>query len=211
MIAAALLGPVAMLASQMSNAEQPPAILQITIERILPGGEPAYGELEERMAKACARLGCPNPYLALESVDAPKEVWWFVEHAEEAAVERLGRAYAANRPLLDALNDLAAQKKGITEAPIEHIARYQSERSVAEPWRVGSEPFAVIAIGAGRGAVFESAQLATFTVVSAPSLERARAAAADLRSNARVLRVRASWSRPAAVWVAANPVLWKSR
>ena len=160
------------------------------------------------MAEACARLGCPNPYLALESVDAPKEVWWFVEHTDEAAIERLGRAYAANPPLLAALNELAAQKNGIAEQPVEHIMKYRSARSVAVAWRVGSDEFVVIAVGAEGGAVFESASLTRLAVVSTPSLDDARAAAARLGSSARIFRARPSWSRAAEAWLAANPTLW---
>jgi hypothetical protein len=203
-----LLSVVLLLMSAMAIAAEPPAVLQITIERVHPGGEARYSELEERMAESCMRLGCPNSYLALESIDAPKEVWWFVEHAAEADIERLGRAYAANPPLLDALNALAAQKKDIVDPPVEHITKYRAEQSAPGPWRVGSESYAVIATGARAGAVFESAQHALFTIVSAAALDDANAAAAKLGPSARIFRVRPTWSRPEDIWVAANPELW---
>jgi hypothetical protein len=200
-----------MLIPSTSSADRSPAILQITIERIHAGNEARYGQLEERMAASCLRLGCPNSYLALESVRAPKEVWWFVEYATDAEVERVRQAYEKNPQLLTALADLAALKKGITDMPVEHMTKRRGDLSIAAPWRIGSEPFVAIATEAAAGSVFESAEHAMFTVLSAASLVDADAVAAKLGPSARVFRVQPSWSRPAEVWVAANPELWQTR
>jgi len=200
-----------MLTPSTLSADQVPAILQITIERIHAGGEIRYGEIEERMAETCTRLGCPNSYLALEAVVPPTEVWWFVEYATDADVERVRQAYEQNRPLLSALADLAALKRDITDMPVEHMTKHRSGLSIGANWRVGSEPFVVIGTGAGTGSVFESAEHALFTVVAAASPVEANAVAARLGPGARVFRVRPSWSRPAAPWVAANPQLWQTR
>jgi hypothetical protein len=202
---------VAMLTPSTSPADQSPSILQITIERVHVGGEARYGELEERMAETCRRLGCPNSYLAIESVLSPKEVWWFVEYATDSDVEHVRHAYEQNPPLLTALADLAALKKELTDAPVEHVTRHRADLSVAASWRIGSEPFVVIATQAAAGSVFESAEHAMFTVVSAASLVEAAATAARLGPGARVFRVQPSWSRPAEHWVAANPELWQRR
>jgi hypothetical protein len=202
---------VVMLTPSTSSADQSPAILQITIERVHVGGEARYGELEERMAETCLRLECPNSYLALESVATPKEVWWFVEYATDADVEHVRQAYEQNPPLLTALTDLAALKKGIMDGPVEHMTKHRADLSVAASWRIGSEPFVVIAAGAAAGSVFESMEHAMFTVVSAASLAEAEAVAATPDPRARVFRVQPSWSRPAEHWVAANPELWQRR
>jgi hypothetical protein len=202
---------VAMLTPSTSPADQSPAILQITIERVHAGGEARYGELEKRMAETCLRLECPNSYLALESVAAPKEVWWFVEYATDAEVEYVRQAYERNPPLLTALATLAALKKDITDAPVEHMTRHRADLSVAASWRIGSEPFVVIATQAAAGSVFESTEHAMFTVVSAASLVEGDAVAAILGPSARVFRVQPSWSRPADLWVTANPELWQRR
>jgi hypothetical protein len=202
---------VAMLTPSTSSADRSPAILQITIERIHAGGEARYGELEESMAETCVRLGCPNSYLALESVDPPREVWWFVEYATDAEVERVRQAYEQNRPLLSALTDLAALKEGIAGGAVEHMTKHRADLSIGASWRVGSEPFVAIATETATGSVFESADHAMFTVVSAASRVEADAVAAKLGLNARVFRVRPSWSRPAELWVAANPDFWQTR
>lgn len=203
--------PVAMLTPDTSSADEAPAILQITVERIHAGGEARYGEVEERMAETCARIGCPNAYLALEAVAPPNEVWWFVEYATDADVERVREAYEQNRPLLSALADLAALKRDITDAPVEHMTRHRTDLSSSAIWRAGSEPFVVIATETGAGSVFESAGHTMFTIVSAASRVEADAAAARLGPSARVFRVQPSWSRPSELWVAANPQLWQTR
>jgi hypothetical protein len=200
---------IAMLTPSTSLADQSPAILQITIERIHAGSEARYSELEERMVETCRRLECPNSYLALESLAAPKEVWLLVEYATDAEVQRVRQAYEQNPPLLAALADLAALKKDITDAPVEHMTKHRADLSVAAPWQVGSEPFVAIATQAATGSVFEGTEHAMFTVVSAASLLEANAVAATLGPSARVFRVQPSWSRPAELWVAANPELWQ--
>ena len=211
MLAPEIICLIAMLTPSTLSADQAPAILQITIERIHVGSEVRYGELEERMADTCTRLDCPNSYLALEAVTTPKEVWWFVEYATDADVERVRQAYEQNRPLLSALADLAALKSDITDMPVEHMTKHRADLSIGANWRIGSEPFVVIETGAGTGSVFESAEHAMFTVVAAASSLEADAVAARLGPSARVFRVQPSWSRPAATWIAANPELWQTR
>ena len=198
-----------MLAPGTLPAQVPPAVLQITIERVQAGGEARYGELEERMAETCARLGCPNAYLALESVAGPKEVWWFVEYADEADVARVARAYAENAPLLAALTELAALKKDITDPAVEHMTRLRGDAAEAPAWRVGLEPFVVIAPRAAVGAVFESSEHAIFTILAALSSTEAARAAAELGAGARILSVQPAWSRPKDEWVDASPEIWR--
>jgi hypothetical protein len=113
--------------------------------------------------------------------------------------------------LLSALADLAALKRDITDKPVERMTKHRGDLSIGANWRIGSEPFVVIEIGAGTGSVFESAEHAMFTVVAAASSLEADAVAARLGPSARVFRVQPSWSRPAAKWIAANPELWQTR
>jgi hypothetical protein len=192
-------------------AQQPPPILQITIERLEPGREAQYGDLERRLLEVCTRLSCPNAYLALESVAAPKEVWWLIMYESAAEVERVGNAYATNQPLLDSMRELQALKTGISAVTGEHITKLQVDSSDASPWRVGSEPFVMIATStdAGRGAVFAAPDGTRYSIVSAPTRVAAEVAAAELGENAQVFEARPEWSRPDIDWVAANPELWR--
>jgi hypothetical protein len=209
---------IAMTTLSPAAAQSPPPILQITIERIRPGGEAEYGRIEERLKDVCVRMGCPNAYLALETVSTPKEVWWLVMYESHADVERVAAAYAANEPLLKEMTALNALKKDIVDPPIGHMtARCGNE---SPQWQVGGEPFAVIATGAdaagadaGRAdaagsAVFESDSGARFSIVSAATRAAADAAAARLGARARVFATRPEWSKPDEAWVARNPRLW---
>ena len=203
----------ALRASFVAAQGTPPPILQITIERIKPGGEAEYGAIEERLAEVCARLGCPNSYLALESLGEPKEVWWFVMYPSQAEIDRVARAYAENEPLLNAMRELAALKKDITDEPIAYFTNYRADVSGKSAWRVGSEAFAVIATAPDItvGALFETQDGMRFEIVSAGTLADANAAAAKLGSTARVFEVRPTWSKPDGAWTAANPELWRQR
>lgn len=185
---------------------QPP-ILQITIERINPGGEAEYGRIEERLKETCVRMGCPNAYLALESAAAPKEVWWLVTYEAQADVDRVAAAYAANEPLLTAMTALNMLKKDTTTAPIGYMTRRGGSPS---SWRVGAEPFVVIATGADAvgAAVFESDGGVRFVIAAAASRSDADAVAARLGATARVFATRPEWSKPDEAWVTANPRLW---
>ena len=180
-------------------AQAPPPILQITIERIRPGGEVEYGRIEERLKDVCVRMGCPNAYLALEALSTPKEVWWLVMYESQADVERVAAAYAANEPLLKEMTALNALKKDIVDAPIGHMTVRCG--GAAPGWQVGGEPFAVIATGADAvgDAVFASASGARSGMVSAATRSDADAAAARLGGSARVFATRPEWSKPGRV------------
>jgi hypothetical protein len=199
----------AMTASAVA-AQEPPPILQITIERIKPGGEAEYGVIEERLAEVCARLGCPNAYLAQLSVDEPKEVWWFVMYPSQADIDRVAQAYEQNQPLLKAMRELAALKKDITDEPIAYFTSYRADLSGDPTWRVGSEAFTVIATAPdlSRGAVFEAPDGTRFEIVTETKHADASSAAARLGPTARVFEVRPTWSKPDDAWKAANPELW---
>jgi hypothetical protein len=194
-------------------AQAPPPILQITIERITPGGEAEYGRIEERLKDVCVRMGCPNPYLALETVSTPKEVWWLVMYESHADVERVAAAYAANEPLLKEMMALNALKKDLVDPPIGHMTARRGGESAA--WQVGGAPFAVIATGADTAradmagsVVFESDSGACFSIASAATRAAADAAAARFGTRARVFTARPEWSKPDEAWVAWNPRLW---
>jgi hypothetical protein len=197
-----------MAITAFSEAFAQPSILQITLERIEPGRESEYGRIEEQLKQTCVRMGCPNAYLALESVSAPKEVWWLVMYESQADVERVAAAYAANEPLLKEMAALAALKKGLAAAPIEHMTK---RLGAAAAWRVGAEPFAVIAtaVEAPGVAAFESADGARFAIVAAATRADADSVAARLGAGAGVFAVRPEWSKPDEAWAAANPRLWQ--
>ncbi|HXS79677.1 MAG TPA: hypothetical protein VN818_05300 [Gammaproteobacteria bacterium] len=203
--------------SPVSRSAERPALLLIVIERLDAAAQPKYGELETAMARTCARLECPNPYLGIESIEPPVEVWWFNEHTSRAHADQVTRAYAANADLMAALTQLAQKKKGLAETTTNVLVTYRPDWSDGSPWLLGTEPFAVIAdrpvgtAAASSGAVFVAPDGRTFTIATARTLAEANSKAATLGRDARVFAVRPEYSLPAAAWVSANPSLWKDR
>ncbi len=104
------------------SAQSPPPLLQIVQERLNPGAEQPYGKIEEEIAHLCARMNCPNWYLALASVTLPREVWWLNTYASQADVDRVGQSYARNTALTTAMRELSQGKKGLTSDPIDLMA-----------------------------------------------------------------------------------------
>ena len=207
------------LAAGALSAQEPPALLQITVETIKPGSEAQYGAIEERLAEMCARRGCPNDYLALESTTSPTQVWWFTMYATQADIARIALAYQRDADLLHELRELSTLKSALTDVPVNHIAARQPELGDSSPWRIGELQFAAVAVTPARhvpgpriGTVFDEPEGSSrFTVIGAATRAEAEAAAASLGADALIFEVRPSWSKPANAWVAANPELWARR
>jgi hypothetical protein len=64
------------LVMQMPANAQSPQILFVAREFWLPGHEADLTRIETHAAKVCIGLGVPHPYLGIESVTGPKEVWY---------------------------------------------------------------------------------------------------------------------------------------
>src|SRR5213592_2189110 len=86
--------PLALLAQQA-----PPRFMYIHRDSLKRGVDSAYRVIEDEGAQICADLQCPNPYLAIESLNGPHEAWWLNAFASEADTTRVVNAYAANRLL----------------------------------------------------------------------------------------------------------------
>jgi hypothetical protein len=200
---------LALAPNVLASAAEPPPILQITIEPIRPGKEAEYGAIEVELAALCARQRCPNSYLALLSLDAPKQVYWLVSYESQADVERVAAGYADNQPLLDGMRALAAKKTGIADATTEIWTKLRADSSDDVPWQIGATRFAVIATETARGgAVFETSAGRRFVIAAVETSAAAAEVAGRMGASARVFEVRASWSLPSADWRAANPDLW---
>ena len=189
----------------------PPEILQIHRERLKPGAEAAYAENEVHITECFSTLGCPHPYLGVESLTGPREAWYFNGYASESEITAVTEAYARNAPLMEALRKLGAQKAALILEPVSALARYRPDRTVGTPWAMGQGRFLAISVsaegGRSRGTVFEEADGTRYAVEAFRIREEAEAAAAGLR--ARVFAVRPDWSYPAKEWVSADPEFWQ--
>jgi hypothetical protein len=199
--------------SSAAQAQDHPQILLITRERIKPGAEAEFAQLEEAMAASCARLGCPHRWLATRSLTGAADVWWFNVFASDADRERVTKAFEANPPLMAALNELAVRKRRLAEPPVDVVGAFQPGLSSGARWRVGHDRFVVVQVTrAGHampGSVFVTADGITVVVVSTGHREEADRLAAIAGHETRVFEVRPTWSMPSDAWVAANPELWK--
>src|SRR5262249_47238078 len=98
------------LAAQAGAHREPPRILQIVRELLKPGREAEYAVVERQIAEACAALNCPHPYLAIESLSGPTEVWFFNGYASGAEQKQVAADYANNSAVMSALERLVEAK-----------------------------------------------------------------------------------------------------
>lgn len=193
---------------------QPPRILLIAREPLNPGGEREYQEIEEETARLSAALGCPNPYLAAESLSGPKEIWWFNGFESPEHRDRVAEAYAQNLPFSAALKKNSDRKAKVTGIVIEKFAHYRPDLTNGGPWILGQGRFLVITVSedqpSGTGTVFQADDGKLFVISSAGTRTEADRVAAST-AGLMVFAVRPSLSFPAKAWVAADPEFWKQR
>jgi hypothetical protein len=188
----------------------PPEILQIHRERLKPGAEAAYAESERRIADRCSELGCPHPYLGIESVTGPREVWFFNGYESEAEKSSVGDEYARNAPLMEALRELGKQKEAFVLEPAPAFVRYRRDLTGGKPWGLGLGRFLAISVekeGRAGGTVFEDPSGTRYGIEAFRSREDAELAAAGGKGI--VFAVRPAWSYPAAEWISADPEFWR--
>lgn len=197
-----------------ATSAQPPPLLQIVREPLKPGAEAAFNTIEEERARVSATLGCPHPYLGAESLNASKEVWWFIGYQSSTERQQVYDAYAKNARGYPAFQKSAKPKADLTLKPIEVFASYRSDRSGGTPWRLGHGRYLVITpIGRTTGlagTVFEATDSTNFVVKSAATRDEAEAVMVSTGQDTTILAIRPSWSFPAAEWIAADPEFWRA-
>jgi hypothetical protein len=202
----------------------PPPILLIHRDLLKPGNEAAYREIEGDTARLMREAGpltseqqvqFPNPYLAVEPLTGPKEVWFLTGWNSAADYEQVGHEYSrkAPAPLVAALDSNSKKKAALTFQPISVFANYRPDVSRGEQWSVGRGRFLVITVtklsGPFEGAVFETADHTRFVVMAAQTREEADAKALAAGPEAKVFAVRPYWTRPAREWVSPDPAFWQ--
>ena len=131
----------------LPSVSMPPPILFIAREPLRPGHEAEYRRIEEETARLSAKLGCPHPYLAMESLTGPKEIWWFNGFDSADEQKRVGEAYETNAPFAAAMNKNRERKAPATGKVTQFAANYRPDLTRGAPWIIGRGRFAVIAIG----------------------------------------------------------------
>jgi hypothetical protein len=199
----------------MKNAGHatPPQLLQIHRERLKPGREAAYRAIEADTARICAEIGCPHPYLGIEALTGPTEVWFLNGYDSEADQKQVAEDYAQNTTLLAALAKNSRQKARLTAKPVNDFASYRRDSSRGAPWIIGTGRFLVITVTRSKrrvgGTVFDASDGTRFIVTPAQTRHDADAAAALAGPESTIFAVRPFWSVPAKEWIAADPELWR--
>jgi len=209
---------------------QPPQILEIVRELLKHGSELEYGKIEENNAQLAVELGCPHPYLGIESLTGPEEVWWLNGYASADDLKQVADNYAKNTRLLGAFKANIQRKASLVGEAIEVFTHFRPELTTGAPWILGQGRFLVITVikddRQGNGTVFDRVNLydqyrtaregteaegKRFVFKPAATREEAEAIAATEGPESRVFAVRASWGFPAKEWVAGDPSFWGPR
>lgn len=202
-----------LLALPLVAQEPPPRFLDIVQERLKPNVEVAYSRIERAAARVCARR-CPNSYLALESLAGPKEVWWFNAYAAEAEREAVRQAYQRDTTLMAELTNALAPKQRLVSKPKTVQTRYKEELSDGSRCPIGGARFFVITVTRdpriGKACVFDAPDGRHFIIVSTRTRREADAMAKREGPRTTTFAVRATWSKPAEAWVAADPEFWRT-
>ena len=197
----------------MQSVSMPPPILLIAREPLLAGGENAYRAIEEETARLSAKLGCPHPYLAMESLTGPKEIWWFNGFDSPEDQRQVAEAYKNNAPFFAALKRNSDRKAPVTGKVRDVVVQYRPDLSSGAPWILGHGRLLVITVTkdlpSSSGTVFQAAEGTFFVFSVARSRKQADRLAASIPGST-VVAVRPSLSFPARDWVAADPRFWRA-
>lgn len=172
---------------------RPPQILYISRDYLKPDAVAENRKLERRAEHLCRTLGFTHPYLTIESVSRPEEMWYLNGFDSQVEVEKLTREYQQNTKLLAALNDVTQQKVALKrQDSTEEFARYRSDLSRGDPWIIGRGRFLMIVFFKGdpplSGTVFEMNDGRKMLVRTTQSSSEAHILAASAGSTARVFR-----------------------
>ncbi len=185
---------VMLMFNMVSMAQaRPPQILEIYRDYLKPEAVAANRRLENRAEHLCRALDFRHPYLTIESVSGPKEMWYLNGFESQADVEKLRREYQQNTKLMGALSEIVQQKASLKRAEsTDEFARYRSDLSRGDPWIMGRGRFLVIVFFHRgpplSGTVFELNDGRRMLLRSVETSSEARAIAGSAGSTARIFR-----------------------
>src|SRR5689334_3601779 len=114
--------------AQQAQSAPSPAILQIYRDPVKPSKMAEYSKIEGEAAQACARAST-WPYLAIQSITGPQEVWFISGFDSYTAMERSAEPLARNASLSAELNRLLEAKSNLVAEPRALYADYRDELS----------------------------------------------------------------------------------
>jgi len=200
--------------SQNPASAEPPKILFVYREFWKEGTQSDLNRIEFDAARMCIKLGCPHPYLALESITGSKEVWYLNGFRSDEEQERVREEYR-KKDLFATMSRFNQQRAPFESEPgKESYSNYRPDLSSGVPWSMGRGRFLVIAIAEGerksRGTVFATKEAIRFVVVPAQTRTEADAKLSSAGRGAKIFAVRPHFSMAAAEWVAADADFWSA-
>jgi hypothetical protein len=113
-------------ASAQRPVAAPPDILQIYRDPVKPGKMPEYIKVEGEAAQACSRANT-WPYVTMQSVTGPQEVWFVSGFETYAAMERSAEPFVRNAALSQELGRLMEAKTNLVTEPRTVFLRYRDD------------------------------------------------------------------------------------
>jgi hypothetical protein len=192
----------------------PPLILYIYREFWKPSTQAALNRIETKGARMCIELGCPHPYMGIESLTGSKEVWYLNGFKSTEEQKRVTEEYD-KKGLFEAMNLFAKERASFqSESGKDSFSIYHPELSRGVPWSMGQGRFLVIVVtkddAQSDGTVFETVEGVRFIVTPAQTREEANAKLSSVGRGAKIFAVRPHFSMPAAEWVTADPLFWEA-
>ncbi len=114
--------------AQQAQSAPPPALLQIYRDPVKPSKMAEYSRIESEAAQARARAST-WPYLAIQSITGPQEVWFVSGFDSYAAMERSAEPFSRNAMLTAELNRLLEAKTSLVADPRAVYAHYREDLS----------------------------------------------------------------------------------
>ncbi len=118
----------AISSAQQSQSAAPPAILQIYRDQIKPSKMAEYTRIETEAAQTCARAST-WPYLSIQTITGPQEVWFLSGFDSYLAMEQSAAPFARNAALSAELNRLLEAKANLVSDPRAVFAHYRDDLS----------------------------------------------------------------------------------
>ena len=110
------------------TAAAPPDILQIYTDPVKPGKLAEYSRIENEAAHACSRANT-WPYLAMQAITGPQEVWFISGFDSYAAMEKSAEPFAKNASLAADMTRLMEAKTSLVSDPHTIFLRYRDDLS----------------------------------------------------------------------------------
>jgi hypothetical protein len=200
-----------LLPSLVRGQESAPRFLYFYRDSLKSGVDSVYRVIENDGAQICADHRCPNPYVALESLNGPHEVWWLNTFATTADTARVAKRYATDRALATALGEIAKRKAALIGTPLQGFAMYRRDLSRDATWSLDGARFVIVTVTRDRrrgdGSAWMTADSTLYILRPAHSLREAQTLVSG--AAGRIFAVRPNWSMPAPKWARADPDFWR--